>query len=72
MIKKQILITGGATGIRRALTKRFAAKGLQVIIVGRCSELLQGVVSEYPESIRAVNAIVFHNHYKNSLRFGLY
>ena len=72
MIKKQILITGGATGIRSALAKRFAAKGWQVIIVGRRSELLQDVVSQYPESIRAVNAIVFHNHYKNSLRFGLY
>ena len=72
MIKKQILITGGGTGIRRAFAKRFAAKGLQVIIVGRCSELLQDVVSQYLESIRAVNAIVFHNHYKNSLRFSLY
>tara|TARA_B100000674_G_C37274310_1_gene660334 strand:+ start:149 stop:301 length:153 start_codon:yes stop_codon:yes gene_type:complete len=46
MIKKHILITGGGTGIGRAFAKRFAAKGWQVIIVGRRSELLQDVVSQ--------------------------
>ena len=58
MIKKHILITGGGTGIGRALAKRFAAKGWQVIIVGRRSELLQDVVSQYPDSIRAITADV--------------
>ena len=58
MIKKHILITGGGTGIGCALAKRFAAKGWQVIIVGRRSELLQNVVSQYPDSIRAVTADV--------------
>ena len=58
MIKKHILITGGGTGIGCALAKRFAAKGWQVIIVGRRSELLQDVVSQYPDSIRAVTADV--------------
>ena len=58
MVKKHILITGGGTGIGCALAKRFAAKGCQVIIVGRRSELLQNVVSQYPDSIRAVNADV--------------
>ena len=72
MIKKQILITGGGTGIGRVLAKRFAAKVWQGIIVGRCSELLQDVVSQYPESNRAITAIFFHNHDKNSLRFDLY
>ena len=72
MIKKQILITGGGTGIGRVLAKRFAAKVWQVIIVGRCSELLQDVVSQYPESIRTIKEIIFHNHYKNLLRFSLY
>ena len=58
MIKKHVLITGGGTGIGRALAKRFAAKGWQVIIVGRRSELLQDVVSQYPDSIRAITADV--------------
>ena len=56
MIKKHILITGGGTGIGRALAKRFAAKGWQVIIFGRRSELLQDVVSQYPDSIRAITS----------------
>ena len=72
MIKKHILITGGGTGIGRALAKRFAAKGWQVIIVGRRSEFLQDDVSQYQDSIRAITAIVFHNHYKNLLRFDLH
>ena len=72
MIKKQILITGGGAGIGRVLAKRFAAKVWQVIIVGRCSKLLQDVVSQYPESIRTIKEIIFHNHYKNLLRFSLY
>ena len=58
MIKKNILITGGGTGIGCALAKRFAAKGWQVIIVGRRSELLQDVVSQNPDSIRAITADV--------------
>ena len=58
MIKKHILITGGGTGIGRALAEKFAAKGWQVIIVGRRSEFLQDVVSQYPESILAITADV--------------
>ena len=40
-MKKQILITGGGTGIGRALAERFAAKDWQVTIVGRRSDLLE-------------------------------
>ena len=58
MIKEHILITGGGTGIGRVLAKRFAAKGWQVIIVGRRPELLQDVVSQNPDSIRAITADV--------------
>jgi NAD(P)-dependent dehydrogenase (short-subunit alcohol dehydrogenase family) len=57
-MKKHLMITGGGTGIGRALAVRFADKGWQVTIVGRRSELLQEVVSEYPESIRAIAADV--------------
>ena len=58
MVKKHILITGGGTGIGRALAKGFAATGWQVIIVGGRSELLQDVVSQNPDSIRAITADV--------------
>ena len=58
MVKKHILITGGGTGIGRALAKGFDAKGWQVIIVGRRSELLQDVVSQNSDSIRAITADV--------------
>ena len=58
MVKKHILITGGGTGIGRALAKGFDAKGWQVIIVGGRSELLQDVVSQNPDSIRAITADV--------------
>ena len=58
MIKKNILITGGGTRIGCALAKRFAAKGWQVIIVVGRSEILQDVVSQNPDSIRAITADV--------------
>ena len=57
-MKKQILITGGGTGIGRALGERFAAKGWQVTIVGRRSDLLEEVVNEYPDRIKAISADV--------------
>ena len=57
-MKKQILITGGGTGIGRALAERFAAKGWQVTIVGRRVDLLQEVVNEYPDRIKAISADV--------------
>ena len=58
MVKKHILITGGGTGIGRALAKGFDAKGWQVIIVGGRSELLQDVVSQNSDSIRTITADV--------------
>jgi benzil reductase ((S)-benzoin forming) len=55
---KHILITGGGTGIGRALAERFADKGWQVTIVGRRLELLQEVAREYPDKISFVSADV--------------
>ncbi len=55
---KHILITGGGTGIGRALAERFAAKGWLVTIVGRCLELLQEVARDYPDKISIISADV--------------
>ena len=58
---KHILITGGGTGIGRALAERFAAKGWQVTIVGRRLELLQEVARDYPDKISIISADVGRN-----------
>ncbi len=55
---KHILITGGGTGIGRALAERFAAKGWRVTIVGRRLELLQEVARDYPDKISIISADV--------------
>jgi benzil reductase ((S)-benzoin forming) len=58
---KHILITGGGTGIGRALAERFAAKGWRVTIVGRRLELLQEVAQYYPDKISIISADVGRN-----------
>ncbi|MGA0139648.1 MAG: SDR family NAD(P)-dependent oxidoreductase, partial [bacterium] len=58
---KHILITGGGTGIGRALAERFAAKGWRVTIVGRRLELLQEVARDYPDKISIISADVGRN-----------
>ena len=57
-MKKHILITGGGTGIGRALAKRFADKGWLVTIVGRRVELLKEVAQEHPNKIISISADV--------------
>ncbi|MDG2198132.1 MAG: SDR family NAD(P)-dependent oxidoreductase [SAR324 cluster bacterium] len=57
-MKKQILITGGGTGIGRALAERFADKGWRVTIAGRRSELLKEVAQKYPDKITFISADV--------------
>jgi len=46
-----VLITGGASGIGYALTKKFAERGNVVIVVGRDAEKLNRVRQEYPEVV---------------------
>jgi len=58
---KHILITGGGTGIGRALAERFAAKGWRLTIVGRRLELLQEVARDYPDKISIISADVGRN-----------
>ena len=55
---KHILITGGGTGIGRALAVRFAEKGWRVTIVGRRLNLLQEVARDYPDKISIISADV--------------
>jgi len=55
---KHILITGGGTGIGRALAGRFADKGWRVTIVGRRLNLLQEVARDYPDKISSISADV--------------
>ena len=55
---KHILITGGGTGIGRALAGRFADKGRRVTIVGRRLNLLQEVARDYPDKISIISADV--------------
>ena len=57
-MNKHILITGGGTGIGRALAERFAKKGWLVTIVGRRLNLLQEVAQENPDKITSITADV--------------
>ena len=57
-MNNHILITGGGTGIGRALAERFAKKGWRVTIVGRRLNLLQEVAQENPDKITFISADV--------------
>ncbi|KAJ3118425.1 hypothetical protein HK100_000612 [Physocladia obscura] len=46
---RTIVITGGATGIGLALTRRFAKDGNKVIMVGRRQAVLDAVVAEFSD-----------------------
>ena len=57
-MRQQILITGGGTGIGRALAERMASHDWHVIVVGRRPEPLAELVEQWPGKIQAVVADV--------------
>lgn len=51
---KVALITGGGTGIGRAVAKAMVAEGARVVVAGRREEPLLELSSEFPDAIRYV------------------
>lgn len=58
MASKSVLVTGGGTGLGRAMSLRFAALGARVTIVGRRRGVLESVVDEINRT--AANAADCH------------
>ena len=54
---KQVLITGGGTGVGAELARAFSHAGARVVITGRRAEPLEAVSSALPDA-RAVTADV--------------
>jgi 3-oxoacyl-[acyl-carrier protein] reductase len=51
---RQIIVTGGGTGIGKAIAAAFAAQGDQVVITGRRKDVLEQAVTELGGTVRAV------------------
>lgn len=55
---KVALVTGGGTGIGRAVTQALVAEGAKVVITGRREEPLQQLADAHPDAIRYVTTDV--------------
>lgn len=51
---RQIVVTGGGTGIGRAVAEAFAAQGDQVVITGRRKDVLEETAAQLGPNVRAV------------------
>ncbi|MCG6498748.1 SDR family NAD(P)-dependent oxidoreductase [Kitasatospora sp. A2-31] len=51
---RQIVVTGGGTGIGRAVAEAFAAQGDQVVITGRRKDVLEQTSAQLGVNVRAV------------------
>ncbi|MCG8425654.1 MAG: SDR family oxidoreductase [Proteobacteria bacterium] len=55
---KVALITGGGTGIGRAVARALVAEGARVVVTGRREEPLRSLSLEHPESVKYIRADV--------------
>ena len=55
---KVALITGGGTGIGRAVAKALVAEGARVVVTGRREEPLAQLADEFPDVVRFITADV--------------
>jgi len=55
---KVALVTGGGTGIGRAVAEALVAEGARVVITGRREEPLKQLAREHPDAVRYVTADV--------------
>ncbi|GAA4624384.1 SDR family NAD(P)-dependent oxidoreductase [Cellulomonas oligotrophica] len=53
---RTVVVTGGGTGMGRAITERFVASGDHVVVVGRRQDVLDRIVAAHPDRVRAVRA----------------
>jgi 3-oxoacyl-[acyl-carrier protein] reductase len=51
---RQVIVTGGGTGIGRAVAAGFAAQGDQVVITGRRKDVLEETAAQLGPAVRAV------------------
>ncbi len=55
---KVALVTGGGTGIGRAIAKALVAEGCKVVVTGRREEPLKLLAAEHPDAVRYVTTDV--------------
>src|SRR6266498_3123679 len=55
---KSVLVTGGSTGIGRAVVKRFIAEGAQVGVMGRTASRLEAVKHDFGASVVTIQGDV--------------
>lgn len=58
MSRRHVLVTGGGTGVGRAVAERLVADGYAVTIVGRRAEPLEAVADSNPKALLATTADV--------------